>query len=389
MYGVRSSIAKALNMPERQIRVESVPIGGAFGGKFGLHEPLVAATAMAVRRPVRLVYTRQEDLLAANPAPQIKLEIKLGAKRDGTLVALYARGIFDSGAYPGAGPGLGAFLLTGLYRCPNIDIRCYEVLTNKVGVGAYRAPNTPQVTFALEATVDALCHKLGIDPVAFRKQNAVRGGDQMINQRTWPPIGLLECLDEAEKHPLWSERETRKQPPEELKDWKVGVGLAAGGWPGGTEGAAALCRLESDGSFTVVVGSVDLTGSDTSMALIAAEGLGVSVETVVVAHDSTDTMPYSGGTGGSKTTISLGPAVLAAARDARYQILVVAADMLEAAAEDLEITNGQVIVKGVPGRQVELAQVFLTSRGEGAKFGPITGAAIPLLPAHRPCLLFI
>jgi CO/xanthine dehydrogenase Mo-binding subunit len=368
MYSVRANIAKALNMPERQIRVESVPIGGAFGGKFGLHEPLVAA-AMAVRRPVRLVYTRQEDLLAANPAPQIWLKVKLGAKHDGTLVALQAQGIFDSGAYPGAGPGLGATLLSSLYRCPNIDIRCYEVLTNKAGVGA---------------TVDALCHKLEIDPIAFRKQNGVRGGDQIINRSPLPPIGLLECLEEAEKHPLWIERAAHKQPPKHLKGWKVGVGVAAGGWPGGTEGAAAICRLESDGSFTVVVGSVDLTGSDTSMALIAAEGLGVPVDTIVVNHDNTDTMPYSGGTGGSKTTISLGPAVLTAARDARNQILVVAADILEAALEDLEIAHGQVVVKGVPSRNVALTQVFRTSLRVGAKFGPITGRGNTSAPGAAP-----
>src|SRR5205807_610663 len=113
---------------------------------------------------------------------------------------------------------------------------------------------------------------------------------------------------------------SRIDRPDELQGWKIGVGVAAGGWPGGTEPAAAACRLESDGTITVVVGTVDLTGSDTSLALIAAEGLGMPSSSVSVAHDNTDTMPYSGGTGGSKTTYSMGPAVLAAARDARNQI---------------------------------------------------------------------
>ncbi|MBO0779319.1 MAG: molybdopterin-dependent oxidoreductase, partial [Ktedonobacteraceae bacterium] len=335
-------------------------------------------------KPVQLVYSRQDDLLAGNPAPQIFLEVTLGAKRDGTLTALKARGVFDSGAYPGASPGLGGFLLSSVYRCPNVDIRGYEVLTNKVGVGAYRAPNAPQVTFALEATVDELCRKLQLDPIAFRQKNAFKEGDLMLSQQPWPPIGLLECLEETRKHPLWAEREANKQPPEHLKGWKVGYGVAAGGWPGGYEGSAAVCRLESDGTFTIVVGAVDISGADTSMALIAAEGLGTSVDSVVVAHDNTETMPYSGGTGGSKTTVSLGPAVLAAARDARQQIMTVAADMLEAAVDDLEITDKSVAVKGVPGKSVELQEVFRTSLRAGTKVGPITGRGNTPAPVGAP-----
>jgi CO/xanthine dehydrogenase Mo-binding subunit len=373
LFGVRSEIAKALNIAERHIRVESVPIGGAFGGKFGLHEPLAAGIAYKLRRPVRLVYTRQEDLLAGNPAPQSSITIKLGAKRDGRLVALQAKALFDTGAYPGAGAGLGGYMLASTYRCPNVDIRCYEVLTNKVSVGAYRAPNAPQATFALESTVNELCEALNKDPLEFRVQNAFKEGDPTIDQRRWPRIGLIECLEQIRQQPLWANRAMHKTVPPELKGWKIGIGIAAGGWPGGTEPTAAACRLESDGSLTVVVGSVDLTGSDTSLALIAAEGLGVSPSTVHVAHDNTDTMPYSGGTGGSKTTYSMGPAVLAAARDARNQILTIASDMLEASVEDLDIENGSVIVKGVPGKSVPLSQIAQESMRFAGKYEPIYG----------------
>src|SRR5204862_7527390 len=132
--------------------------------------------------------------------------------------------------------------------------------------------------------------------------------------------------------------------PDELKDWKVGIGVAAGFWPGGTQPTAAACRLESDGTVSVIVGSVDLSGSDTSLALIAAEGLGVSMDSVNFVHDNSDTMPFSGGTGGSKTVYSMGPAVFAAARDARNQILTIAADRLEAAVDDLEIEGDRVVV---------------------------------------------
>jgi CO/xanthine dehydrogenase Mo-binding subunit len=151
------------------------------------------------------------------------------------------------------------------------------------------------------------------------------------------------------------------------------VGVAAGGWPGGTQPTAAACRLESDGTITVVVGTVDLTGSDSSLALIAAEGLGMPSSSVNVAHDNTDTMPYSGGTGGSKTVYSMGPAVLAAARDARNQILTIAADMLEAAAPDLEIEGDKVVVRGSPGKSVNLADIASASMQFAGKYEPIYG----------------
>src|SRR5207248_10567949 len=136
--------------------------------------------------------------------------------------------------------------------------------------------------------------------------------DPNLMRGSWPRIGLLECLEQIQQHPLWAQREqARLQVPEELKGWKNGIGLAVGGWSGGTEPAAALCRLEQDGTLTVVVGSVDVSGSDASLALIAAEELSLSAEAVNVTHDNTDAMPYSGLSAGSKTTYTVGSAVLA------------------------------------------------------------------------------
>src|SRR5712692_5970604 len=323
LFNVRSAVAQALEMPERQIRVEPVPIGGGFGGKETLLEPLVAAVASRLRKPVQLVYTRQEDLLAGNPAPQTVITIKLGAKKDGTLTAIQARMILDAGAYPNPLAGFSGFHFAGIYRCPNLDIRCDVVQTNKPGTGAYRAPAGPQAYFALESTVQELCQHLGMDPLKFRQINALREGDPNVMRGRWPRIGLLECLEQIQQHPLWTQREqARQQAPAELKGWKIGIGVAAGGWPGGTEPASALCRLEQDGTYTVVVGSVDLSGSDSSLALIAAEELSLPASAVNVTHDNTDSMPYSGISAGSKTTYTVGSAVLAAARDARSQAFV-------------------------------------------------------------------
>ncbi len=349
MLSVRSDVAAALSIPERQIRVESVPIGGAFGGKFGLIEPLAAAAAFTSRKPVRLTFTRSEDLSAGNPAPQSIITWKMGAKNDGTLVAMQGTVIFDTGAYAGSAVFLGGLILGSSYRCPNYDFRCFEVMTNKVGVGAYRAPGSPQATFALESTVDELCQKL-----------------------------------QMEQQSLWVKRKEQKDVPEELKGWKIGVGVAAGHWPGGTEPAAAACRLETDGTMTFIVGSVDLTGSDTSLALIAAETLGMPVDAVNVSHDNTDTMPYSGGTGGSKTTYTMGAAVLSAARDARNQILTIAADMLEASAADLEIEGDKVVVRGAPGKSVELKQIASASMQFAGKYEPIYGRGRSALKTSSP-----
>ncbi len=373
MFAVRSSVSAALDLPERQIRVESVPIGGAFGGKFGLIETLAAAAAYTARKPVRLVYTRQEDLLAGNPAPRSVISLKVGARKDGTLVAMQAKVVFDTGAYPGAAVMLGGLMLGSTYRCPHLDFRCYEVLTNKVGVGAYRAPGAPQACFALESTIDELCHKLAIDPLSLRLKNALKEGDPTLDHRKWPRIGLIECLERAQQQPIWAARHTKQALPAKLQGWKIGVGLAAGGWPGGTEPAAAACRLEKDGSITVIVGTVDLTGSDTSLSLIAAEGLGTSASAMNVVHDNTDSMPYSGSTGGSKTIYSMGPAVLAAAQDARKQILSVAAEMLEAAAADLEIEGDKVVVRGIPSRHVALSEIAAATMRFAGKYEPVYG----------------
>src|SRR5713101_2051067 len=390
LFNVRSAVAQALNMPERQIRVEPVHIGGGFGGKETLLEPLAAAVASRLRKPVRLVYTRQEDLLAGNPAPQTVITVKLGAKRDGTLTAIQARILVDSGAYPDPLVGLSGFHFSGVYRCPNMDVRCEVVQTNKPGTGAYRAPSAPQAYFALESTVQELCQKLVMDPLQFRQINSLKEGDPNIMLGHMPRIGLLECIEQIQQHPLWAQREqARQEAREELKGWKIGIGVAVGGWPGGTEPAAALCRLEQDGTFTVVVGSVDVSGSDASLALIAAEELSMPAEAVNMTHDSTDSMPYSVLSAGSKTIYTVGSAVLAAARDARTQVFTIAAEMLEASAKDMELQDGKVMVKGVPEKYVTLQQIAANSMRFGAPYEPVYGrgrsanrVSSPMFAAH-------
>ena len=191
-----------------------MPVGGGFGGKFVLIEPMVAAAALAVGRPVLLHYSRMDDFLAGNPAPDCRISVKLGATREGDITALEARLVFDTGSSGGSPLQIAAILLGGYYRFPNLEIRGHEVLTNKPGAGAYRAPGAQQATFAIESAIDELARKLDLDPLEFRLRNCAVEGDERPNGGAWPRIGLKECLEALREHPAWQDRDAaRAQGP--------------------------------------------------------------------------------------------------------------------------------------------------------------------------------
>src|SRR5690606_26458480 len=346
----RQKTAESLGVDLDDIKVVPMPVGGGFGGKFVLIEPLVAALAKAVNRPVLLQFTREEDLLTGNPAPDCKIQIKLGARRDGTITALDAFLLFDSGAASGSPLSIGGMLLGGYYRFQNFRVHGFEVQTHRPSFGSYRAPGAQQASFAIESAMDELARKLDLDPLEFRLQNCVVEGDERPNGGVWPRIGLKETLEAVREHPLWKEREQRRAEGS-------GIGIAVGGWPGGLEPATAACRLDADGKLTVMLGSVDLNGTNTSFAQVAAESLGISPEDVRVRTADTDSAPYAGGTGGSKITYTVGVAVKKAADDAVEQIKQIAAQQLEASVEDLELIDGFVRVKGVPDSGISLKDV--------------------------------
>ncbi len=375
-FYARQEVSASLGLPQNKVRVVSMPVGGGFGGKFVLLEPWAAALAKLAGRPVKLSYYRMEDLLAANPAPDCVIDVKLGAKEDGTLCALKARLVFDTGVYPGAPVWIAGMLLGGYYRFGSYDIEGFEVLTNRPNSGAYRGPGAPQASFAIESQIDELARKLNLDPLAFRLKNAAVAGDLNPSGQPWPRIGLVECLERLQQHPTWQQR-ANKGPDE-------GIGIAVGGWPGGLEPASALCRLDHDGNFTVMTGISDLTGVSTSLRLVAAEILGMKPEEITVNNADTDAAPYAGASGGSKTTLTVGAAVLKAAEDARKQILDIAAQRLEAAPEDLELNNGQVNVKGVPSKSITLKEIASRSMNFGGRFEPVFGRGSSAITRNAP-----
>jgi CO/xanthine dehydrogenase Mo-binding subunit len=360
-FVVRDEIAKILDVAPHEVRVIPMPVGGGFGGKFMLLEPLAALLARKVRRPLRLSLTRQQEFLVGRPAPAARFDIELGAKRDGTLVGLRARYDYDNGATGGWHAGLTGSFLGGTYRIPNFDLVGYEVATNKTPVDAYRAPGATQAYFALESAMDELAVMLEMDPIELRMRNASREGDAMADGKPWPRIGMVEVLEAARKHPLY----TAPLGPGE------GTGVALGSWGGARSPAAAGCRVEPDGTVSILIGSPDISGAATGLAIIAAEAFGVSPEKVRVDIGDTAVAPLGPSAGGSKVTYSLGGAVYEAALEARRQLLEIATEELEAAPEDLEIVDGRVTVKGVPERYVEITKLVTLSTEFAGRYRPI------------------
>lgn len=371
-FFVRDQISNMLRIPETRIRVVGMELGGGFGGKIFLTQALAAVLARAAGRPVKLVYSRSEDLMSATPSGACVVEIKTGMKRDGQLTALKARLIYDSGAFPGAPAVVGAILLGGSYRFPNLDIESFEVLTNKVSVGAIRAPGAHNAAFAIESQIDEMCRHLGLDPLETRLKNAVAEGDEMPSQQKYPRIGLRETLEAVARSDLWRDREAFKAsaPP----GTKRGVGLAVGGWLGGLQPASAVVELNGDGTINVVVGANDVTGTTTTFAQIAAEELALDLDQVSVVVGDTRSAPFAGMSAGSKTLFTVGRAVKAAAEDARRQILAVAAERLGVTAEDeLEMSGGEVRVKGQPDKALSFRRIGGITTGFGAQHAPIVG----------------
>jgi CO/xanthine dehydrogenase Mo-binding subunit len=388
LFFTRSEVAEALGLPEHRVRVIAMPIGGGFGGKFVLLEPLAAALAVALRRPVSVVMTRNDEFLATTPAPQSRFEVTLGAKRDGTLTALRARVLFDAGAWAGAPLGIACLLLSSYYRFPNLDVHGVEVRTHKPGCGAYRAPGAPQATFAIESAMSEMAERLGLDPLTFRLQNACAGGDPTGTGKPWPRIGLRECLEAVRRTRDEWDRAARA-PGNASRDGRAhdvgrGVGVAVGGWMGGVEPASAVCRVNGDGSMSVIVGSVDLSGTNTGLAQLAAEAFGASLEQVQIVNADTESAPYAGASGGSKITYTVGAAVKAAAEDARRQLLEIAADYLDASVHDLDLADGYVRVRGVPDRALTIAKLARIATEFGGKYEPIFGRGASATTARAP-----
>jgi CO/xanthine dehydrogenase Mo-binding subunit len=382
-FNTRSEVSDVLGIPENQIRVIPVECGGGFGGKIrALCEPITAVLAKVTGRPVRYVMTRKEELEAGMPAPQVIIKLKTGVKRDGTLMAIDAETVIDSGAFSGAVLAVSAVFLGSMYKWPSFDIRGYEVLTHKPSVAAYRAPVAPQTIFAIESQMEQIARDLGLDPVEFRMRHLIQEGDPMVNGQPWQSNGAKQVLARIAEHPHWK---TRKQWVAVGKNGKRrGVGLALGGWLGGLQPTGATVRLNPDGSLAVLTGQVDIAGTNIALAQIAASAYGVDTDQVRITTGDTDTAPVTGLSAGSKTIYTVGAAVLQAAEDARRQTFEIAAKELEASIHDLELVDGKVVVRGMPDKGITLAAIGKKGNLYMSKTPPVLGKANPAFSQQAP-----
>ena len=321
--------------------------------------------------------TRSDDFQATNPVSAQVTHLRIGARADGTLTAIEARMIADRGSNADWGvEGITSLLVAGPYRWEAFDLRGYGVQTNRFTFGAYRAPGAPAAAFAVESLLDELAGELGIDPIELRLRNAVREGDVGVSGKPFSVIGTTEVLERLRDEPLWDARGS-------LPDGE-GVGFAVAYWPGATEPSSAICRVNADGTMTVVTSVADMSGVGTGFAMIAAAVFGLPPERVTVVTADTASGPYAGASGGSKVMYSVGPAVQRAAEAARVKLLAAASQELEIAPDDLEVVEGVVRAVGAPDRSITVEEIAGKALRFGGIYEPIEGQGGSAPPAPAP-----
>ncbi|MFL5953406.1 MAG: xanthine dehydrogenase family protein molybdopterin-binding subunit [Gaiellaceae bacterium] len=339
IWGVRDEIARTLGMPADKVRVVCNYMGGGFGSKNDADEHTFVAIELARRthRPVRCALTRREENIASGNRNATIQRLTIGAKADGTLTALRGEYVNATGWGGWSSPVEGPMNL--LYACANVKTTTYAAKINHPPMKAFRAPGFVEGTFGLETLLDVLAEKLDVDPLELRRKNYA--GHDPSDERPFSAKNLMECYRRAEPH--WERRhDVRARSTETVKR---GVGMASQIWyGGGGPPSYAWIRVGSDGRANVVTAMQDIgTGTRTAMAQIAAEELGVSVDRVRVELGDSARGPFASISAGSSTTPSMGPAVRAAAADAKRQIIEIAAQRHELEERVLEIRSGHVV----------------------------------------------
>ncbi len=336
-FNVRSSTATLLGWETTRIKVIPAEIGGGFGGKTTIYlEPLAVALSSKAGRPVKMVMTRSEVFRATGPSPSTKIRVKLGAKNDGTLVAGDAYLVYSNGAYSGAGGMLGAMTVFESYNIANFGVEALDVVMNTARSAAYRAPAAPLTAFATETVLDEIAEKLGIEPIELRLKNAVTEGDLSTMGFPLARIGFVECLEAIRSHPHFNAPLAPNQ----------GRGLAAGYWFNIGESSSATVNLNEDGTATVVTGSPDIGGSRASMALMAAEELGIDPHDIRPVVGDTEAVGFTDVTEGSRATFATGMAVVQACRNMVVELRGRAAKMMEVEVDDIDWVDGHAVYVG-------------------------------------------
>ena len=306
-FTFRNMCASLLGLDVAKLKVTSSEIGGGFGGKTHVWmEPVALQLARKSNRPVKLVMTREEVFKATGPTSSTSVDVKIGAKKNGRITAASAELRYQSGAFPGMWGMLGAMTSFACYDLKHVKSVGYDVLCNRPKVAAYRAPSAPMAAFGVESVIDLLAAELKMDPVEFRIKNAAKKGTQASYGPVYGPIGIGPTLEAVKNHPHMKKRLGKNQ----------GRGVACGFWFNFGGQTCTDLNIGIDGSVNLTVGTVDVGGSRASLALIAAEELGVDYDQVRVTIGDTSSLGHNDTTEGSRGTFSSGMATIFAARNA-------------------------------------------------------------------------
>ncbi|HYR80499.1 MAG TPA: xanthine dehydrogenase family protein molybdopterin-binding subunit [Candidatus Dormibacteraeota bacterium] len=363
-FDVRTLSAQVLGMPAGKIRVVPAEIGGGFGGKTTIYlEPLSVLLSKKTGAPVKLVMSRSEVLRASGPTSGSKIKVKMGATKDGKLVAAEIWMAYEAGGFPGSPVGAGAMCIITPYTIENFLIDAYDVVVNRPKTAAYRAPGATNAAFASETIIDELAEKCGIDPLDFRIKNGVKEGAAQVVGPPFKRIGFIQTCEAIKNSDHYKSKLTGKNR---------GRGVASGFWFNAGMNSSATVNIHADGTASVVTGSPDIGGSRASMAMITAEVLGLAVTDVRPITADTDSIGHTDVTGGSRVTFATGMAVYEAAKDAERQLIERAAKVWEKKPDEVEFRDGMLHAKGngVPPMSIKQLAPRLSRTG-----GPITGRA--------------
>ena len=372
-FYVQEGVATVLGLPLSQVRVIQTATGGAFGGKEDVPTLVgvqAAILAQKTGRPVKLIYSRDEDIISMSKRHPGIIRYKSGAKKDGTLQAIEVEYILDSGAYATLSPVVlwrGTVHAGGPYRIPNVKVDSYAVATNKVPSGAFRGFGSPQILFAAESQMDELASALGMDPAEIREKNLLRLNDETITgQKLTFSVGNREAFQKALQASRYFEKKKKLQNTQGPKKRGIGissvyygVGLGAGGVH--LARAGAYVQILADASVQFAVGTTEMgQGMATVLTQIVADELGLPLKNITILETDTSRIPDSGPTVASRATTMSGNALKDACRQLRVPMLRAAADLLQVPAEKIHFQNGWAQSSENPDQKVPLKKVIAT-----------------------------